>query len=322
MEAPAQAIAGLTAAPVALAAQSILSVASFAAQSLADVALKVGSKPLSLILISVAESGERKSSCDKLALRGLRAFETDLDQQSQIACAKYKDDKNIYDSQRRAILSGREDAAERRNDLEQLTEPKPPLAAQLILTDPTIEGLYKHFEVAHPSLAIFSDEGGQFIGGHGMSEDNKLETGAAISVLWDGGDANRTRAGSDRSMTYRGRRVCCHLMIQPLIAEGFLGDKALRSQGLLSRMLVAYPESRIGTRLEDPNRSSREDQTYFDTLEQFQALIKERLELGFMDHQRELSPRGLPLSADAQALYIHFYNKIERAQAKGGTCAN
>jgi hypothetical protein len=35
-----------------------------------------------------------------------------------------------------------------------------------------------------PSLGLFSAEGGQFIGGHGMNEDNKLKTAAGLSCAW------------------------------------------------------------------------------------------------------------------------------------------
>ena len=42
-------------------------------------------------------------------------------------------------------------------------------------------------------MGVFSAEGGQFIGGHGMSEDNRLKTAAALSGVWDGEPIKRVR---------------------------------------------------------------------------------------------------------------------------------
>jgi hypothetical protein len=55
----------------------------------------------------------------------------------------------------------------------------------LTSTEPTFEGLTKQFHNHHPSLGIFASEGGQFIGGHAMYEENKLRTASGLSELWD-----------------------------------------------------------------------------------------------------------------------------------------
>ena len=44
-----------------------------------------------------------------------------------------------------------------------------------------------------------------------------------------------------------GRRLAMHLAVQPEIGEIMLSDPYLRAQGLLSRLLVIYPNSAIGT---------------------------------------------------------------------------
>ena len=56
-----EAVRAKTQAPVAIAAQSALSVASLAVQGFADVETLGGYAPLSLFCLTVAESGERKS---------------------------------------------------------------------------------------------------------------------------------------------------------------------------------------------------------------------------------------------------------------------
>ena len=63
----------------------------------------------------------------------------------------------------------------------------------LTCPEPTYEGLVKHLVFGQPSVGIFSAEGGQFIGGHGMNEEAMLRTAAGLSCLWDGETIKRVR---------------------------------------------------------------------------------------------------------------------------------
>ena len=65
------AIRDIVQAPLALCAQSVLAAASLAAQRHADVLIDGRRCPLSLWLISVAESGERKTAVDQCALAAM-----------------------------------------------------------------------------------------------------------------------------------------------------------------------------------------------------------------------------------------------------------
>lgn len=64
-------------------------------------------------------------------------------------------------------------------------EPPAPLLPVLTTDEPTVEGLHKLFERGQPSLGLFSDEGGTFLGGHAMASENRLRTMAALSSIWD-----------------------------------------------------------------------------------------------------------------------------------------
>ena len=98
-----------------------------------------------------------------------------------------------------------------------------------------------------PSLGLFADEGGRFVGGYGMSEDHQLKTASGLSELWDGKRISRVRGGDGAALLY-GRRVSMHLMMQPQVAQRMLGNPLLIDQGLMSRCLVTWPESTAGTR--------------------------------------------------------------------------
>src|SRR5271170_8319176 len=75
----ARAIAAKIQCPEAMAAQSVLSVASLACQALADVRLPYGqTRPLSLFALTIAASGDRKSSADREAMIPVRMREQKL----------------------------------------------------------------------------------------------------------------------------------------------------------------------------------------------------------------------------------------------------
>src|SRR5690606_21739796 len=65
-------------APDAVCGASVLAAASLAAQALADVEIDGRTLPLSLWLLTVAESGERKSAVDGEAMRAARDYEKEL----------------------------------------------------------------------------------------------------------------------------------------------------------------------------------------------------------------------------------------------------
>lgn len=164
-----------------------------------------------------------------------------------------------------------------------------------------------------PTLGIFSDEGGQFLGGFAMNSDNRQKTLAALNDLWQGNPIRRTRAGEGH-MTLFGRRLAVHLMVQPGVARAFMADPMAGDTGFLPRFLICEPPSAIGTRLQ---ANARQD---VRALEGFGARLRAVLETPLpMDPEtRELHPRLLQLSADARAMLSAFSDHVEAAQAPGG----
>jgi len=250
LSAGALAIARKIQAPVAMAAQSVLAVAALAAQAHADVQLSYGqSRPLSLALVTVASSGDRKTSTDREAAWPLRTHEQELGANYTADLESYRIRMAVWEAEKKKIEADRKATRDARKImLEDLgSAPVAPLYPFLTAPEPTIEGLIKAMPRALGSLGLFSAEGGQFVGGHGMSTDNRLKTAAALSSMWDGDPIKRIRAGDGVSIL-KGRRLSLHIMIQPDVATGFLADPLLRDQGLLSRILVAAPCSKAGTR--------------------------------------------------------------------------
>jgi hypothetical protein len=309
----ARAIALEVQAAPCVAAQSVLAVASLAAQALADVVLPIGTegqaRPLSLYLVTVAPSGDRKTSADHEALRPVRMREKAMrdiyDREHEawrVAHTAWKGQVSSVEHKKNLDLDAR------RSELAAIgPEPSEPIRPILTAPDPTIEGLACAWPQLPGSLGLFTSEGGQLTGGFGFGPDHRLKTGAALSTLWDGMGLRRVRA-IDGVTDLRGRRLALHLMIQPDVALDFLGDEVLRGQGLLSRILVAAPVSIAGTRMfKEP------DLDCTSAIRSYTGCLLRLFEAWPIGHDRanELEPRHLPLSDQARRMWIAFYNRVE-----------
>ena len=243
------AMADLVQAPDTLCAHAVLSAAVLVTQGLADIHLPNTSRamPLSLFLLVVAASGERKSSCDGLALKAVAQLEARLSETYADEMRTFRADRAAYEGEVSKIKADRKiEQDERKQKLRALYEPEEPTAPIIRATEPNLEGLLNLIAKGRPSLGVFTAEGGSFLGGHGMNEDAKTRTLTGLSTLYDSGAAQRVRA---REITILdGRRVSISLAAQAKIAAALLGDELAQDQGFLGRFLVCYPDSRIGTR--------------------------------------------------------------------------
>ncbi|WP_297781157.1 YfjI family protein [uncultured Roseovarius sp.] len=314
---PAEAIARATEAPVAMCAASVLASAALAAQGHRDAETLNGTAPASLFLLTVAESGERKSTADRLAMRGVRDFEAGLRSDYDIQRDLWRDALELYKANRAKIIGDKNaDGAAKRADLQALgPEPPAPLKPHIVASAPTIEGITKHLPELRASLGIMTEEGGALIGGHSMKAENRLATCASFSAMWDGSPLDRWRAG-DGVESHTGRRFSAHILVQPVAAEALLSDPMANGQGLLARFLACRPASRIGTRL----RMERDAQAEAG-IATFAARIRSLLsrDLPLADGKRnELAPPVLPLAREARDVLTTFAREVEKAQAPGG----
>jgi hypothetical protein len=320
----ARAIASQVQAPDSIAGQSVLAIASLAAQAIADVILPIGStgqaRPLSLYLVTIAASGDRKTSADNEALRPVRLREKTLREIYDLEHEIWRIAQTAWKSQCRSIEGKKGlDLQERRIELSALgAEPPEPIRPILTAPDPTVEGLARAWPTLPGSLGLITSEGGQMTGGYGFGPDHRLKTAATLSTLWDGGGLRRIRS-VDGVTDLRGRRLALHLMVQPDAAAGILSDPVLRDQGLLSRVLVAAPDSIAGARLyRDP---SPEDDL---AISRYTATMLRLLEINWpceADRSNELSPRQLRLGVQARQMWIEFHDRVEVETRQDGSLA-
>lgn len=316
-----EAVQCMTQAPVAIAAQSALAAASLAVQGFANVETLGGDRALSLYALTIARSGERKSTCDSYFMQGVRDHERAEANLHREGMKAWQTRHALWKVQHDAIINavkgkGGKNAktqTEAQADLAALgDEPAAPASPDRTVTEPTYEGLTRKFAEGMPTLGIFSDEGGQFLGGFAMSSDNRQKTLAALNDLWQGNPIRRTRQG-EGSYTLHGRRLAVHLMVQPGVARDFMADPKADDTGFLPRFLLCEPASTIGTRLHAGTRPDTGD------VDRFTVRLRDVLDapLPMDPDTRALEPRRLPLAHDSRELLIRFADAVESQQRDG-----
>ncbi|MCH8843551.1 MAG: DUF3987 domain-containing protein [SAR324 cluster bacterium] len=283
-------------APDALCGQSVLAAAALAVQPHANIEIDGRIKPLSEYFVTVGKSGERKSSVDEVALGPHQKWQKSLienhAQEKEDYAHALEESKKSGDSEK----------------------PTPPLEAIFISHEPTYEGLVKLFDKGQPSMGLFAHEGGRFIGGHGMKIENQLAMVSGLSEFWDGSPITRVRVKDGATYLF-GRRLSMHLLIQPSVAQMFLGNHLNIDQGILSRCLTAWPVSTMGGRKYKPVNlfESPAVKRYF-------ARMMELLEeppLLSDGKKNELDPFSLTLNPMAKEVWVEFHNEVEAQLGEG-----
>ena len=328
----AQAIQYRVQCPDAIAALSVLAAASLAVQPHADVFLPTSgtASPLSLFVITVAGSGERKSTADRLALAPVTGHQTERFKQYKEEQKQHLSDMNKWTLRRDEIMRAKARVEDKERALSDLgPPPEAPLKPLLKCSEPTYEGLVKLFLTGSPSLGLFSDEGGHFLGGHAMKDENRLAMATGLSTLWDGSPIERVRAsGKDdgEATLIVGRRLALHLMMQPDVSARLLSDPRLKDQGILSRLLVAFPLSTVGTRYQRPQDGEHAsyDELASHALATYNNHMTQLLQWPVplaAGERNELAPRALRLSREAETLCRQYADHIESKLGPNGDYA-
>ena len=315
---PALAIQSRTQAPIEICAQSVLAVATLAVQAHIDVDLPGGgTKPVVNMFVSIAESGERKTSVDKIALAPVRDMEAQWNRDHKLALAEYENRLVAWKTARSGVKKGAVvDIVAALGEIG--LEPEAPPHPMLICSDVTPEALVLHLEKGRPMAGLFTAEGGILVGGAAFTDESRMRTAALINSLWDGEPIRRQRVGTGTTFL-PGRRCCAHIMMQQVVADRLLGDSMLDGIGMLARMLVVAPESTAGSRLfkRDAPENAATLRVYDDRIK---ALLLMEPITGNL-HGRELVPRVISLDAAASAAWIVFHDQCETALRTNGELA-
>jgi putative DNA primase/helicase len=317
-------VAGFVKAPIPMVASSALAAMSLACQGHIDA--KRAEKlhgPVSLFLLTIADSGERKSTCDGFFTSAIRQYQEEQAEAMKPAIKEYQAAIAAWEAERDGILSAVKDAGKKgkptdklRGDLAQLQQdkPEPPRVPRLILGDETPENLAWGLAKQWPSAGVLSSEAGVVFGSHGMGKDSAMRNLALLNVLWDGGAHSIGRRTSE-SFTVRGARLTMGLMVQEMTLREYFSKSGglARGTGFLARFLVAWPESTQG------QRPFTEAPANWPHLAAFHRRIAAILnQPAPIDEDGALTPAMLSLAPDAKAAWVEYHDAIESELASGG----
>lgn len=279
-------------APVALVAASALSAVSAAVQTQFSVRRnRILHGPASLYFITVADSGERKSSVDNLFIQPIKDWE-----------ATQRMREKELDEEYRAELAAWEQAdSADRGDRPEKPEPTPKMYRQ----DDTSEALVMHL-TKYPVAAFISSEAGVIFGGHSMKAESVKRNLGLLNQLWDGGPVNEGRVG--RGETYiESVRVTMGLMVQPTVLDNFFQktEGLARGIGFFARFLFSQPESTQGMRFyKEPEA--------MPALDEFHRRVTLLLQLhAAKDELGRLITHAVKLDTEAQDAWIRFHDEVE-----------
>ncbi|AYC34697.1 DUF3987 domain-containing protein [Pseudomonas cavernae] len=307
----AKAIAEHVQAPMALAAQCVVGAAAYLAQTRVNAPHlhNPDGMPASLFLLTLGESGDRKSECRRLAFKP-------IDDAEREARTRHKAKVDAILTAANG-LSGKDRG-------EYLDENPLPRDPRTQYTDATFERLTGDFVRGMPAAAWDTDEGGQVLGGASLKADTRAATLGGLVKLFDTGYVERTRSHGNQegSGTVDQRRLTLHLMAQPVTVAEALGDPLLRGQGFLPRFLFASPESLAGTRLLTSSQLARK--SYSDARlqrywERSQQILTSEAAIDVLSG--EVKPPVLSMDAAADREWLSFYNEIESEQGALGSYA-
>lgn len=193
LRAAVEEVAGFVKAPVPLVVSSALAALSLAYQAHIDVerAEKLHG-PVGVFLLTIADSGERKSTCDGFFTSTIRQYQEEQAETMKPAIKEYQAAIAAWEAQRDGILSAVKAAGKNGNPTDELRgglvqlqqeKPEPPRIPRLLYADATPEALAYGLAKNWPSGGVVSSEAGVVFGSHGMGKDSVMRNLSLLNQL-------------------------------------------------------------------------------------------------------------------------------------------
>ncbi|STX44499.1 5' DNA primase TraC [Legionella donaldsonii] len=312
-----------TKAPIALVAASALSAISLACQTYIDI--KRDEKlcgPTGLFMVTIADSGERKSTCDNFFTKSIYEYEQKQADAAKPLFKDYNAKMAAWQAKGEGIKTEIRKLAGKGKDTKQLesslidlehVKPEPPKVPRLIYSDVTPEALKSNLAMVWPSAGIISSEGGIVFGAHGMNKDTAMRNLSTYNQGWDGKGVPTDRRTSE-SFRAQEVRLTMAVQVQEVTIKEFtsrLGSLA-RGIGYFARVLFSWPESTQGQRFftEAPEK--------WPHLAIFNQRITGILNSKPPIEQGVLTPNLMSLAPLAKLAWIKFHDAIEGELSQGG----
>jgi putative DNA primase/helicase len=321
-------VQAFTQAPMAMVATSALSALSIAAQALYDVKRAENlSGPIALFTLIIADSGERKTTCDNFFLKPIKEWQARQVEDKKLDVERATAELGVWKTQCDGVLAkiksnardgkSNEDLKKRYVDL-QRERPEQPVIPKLLYSDVTPEELGYQLATSWPSAAISSSEGGTVLGGHSMTGDSIMRNMARLNDIWSGEEIRVDRRTSG-SYVASNSRLTVAIQIQESTLRKFdeKSDGLARGTGFWARFLIAWPQSTQGTRF------YKEPPAEWPKLNNFWKRLRELLEMPVaIDDGGGLLLQVLTLDPDAKSIWVAYHDEVEKRLADGGEFSN
>lgn len=280
-------------------------------QGLCDVRKPIGQcVPISLMLLSIADSGERKSTAENLFFEPIRQFQKKKGIAYQSNLREWESKSKIWDTKNKVILKqiaklAREEAcseeAERRLIDHGFVRPLKPKQFKMLYEDSTSEALFLGLYQNLPSAGLVSSEGGGVLNGRALTDLSKH------NAIWSGDSITVDRKTAE-SYEVVGARLTVSIMSQRSAFDEYIkaaGEKS-RGSGLWARFLVCCPKSTQGTRF------LKNETISWEYRDRFSVRLAEILECNSALLEESCQARKtIGLSPEASEMWLETYNAIE-----------
>lgn len=312
-----QALQVSTQIPVELIGNVVLAATSLACQSLIEVIQPHTNmpEPCSLYLMTIAESGEGKTTINKQIMKPLYEFASELKEEYESRLIHYKREYKIWKVRQQALDSNLRKAIKKGypGKSEELEinahaelEPQRPARPNFIYEDTSLKALVEGLS-EHPEAGFISDEAITFFKGY------LKNTPGLLNKAWDGEMFDFRRA--DGEIYQITPRLTFSLMSQPAVFMDYLNKHgtSARSSGFLSRFLFTWGASTIGSRENAQEYSDKEHDlnAFYEKMGVLLALNKIYIS------DARAKKKTLRLSERAHLLWENNRTAIDRKMASG-----
>jgi hypothetical protein len=299
--------------PIPIAVAVALGAFSASAQTHFDVSRDEShTSPLSLSLITIAESGERKTSTDKLFSAPFHDWELAQRKQYTAELDVYSNKQKAYDFATREVGKGDKNPETLYRKLNSMEAPIKPIQRSILQDRVTMEKLFSNL-AGYPVAYLNSNEAGALLGSYAFKSENFQSAITTLNQLWDGAQLKHDTKGGNLILIPK-PRVTVNLLLQESIYNNFSdgNDGLAFSTGGLSRFLICQPESRIGTR---PFKKAPKG---LPAIAQFNQLISQLLAKPANLVDGILQTKRLTFTDEAFMAWIEYHDQIERELGNGG----
>ncbi len=282
----ARALQKLSRAPLSMSLVALLGCVNLAVQGRFSIMAFGSPIPVSLYLLIIGSSGSGKSSLYRKLLAPVMRFQQEL-------VANYE--------RQRAILMADKDTRGEADDL---------IRPYLTFSETTSAALAFFLTKCRGAIGLFNDEAAVFLGGHSLKSDSHQEMIGYLSNLNDAMPITIFRKAEGAIHVSR-KCLGILLMGQWLVARGFIENRMNRQQGILSRFLMCYPDSEIGSR---SYRFQMETADALEAVKGYDAFMTHWLTQPLPVAEgtlNDLEPKALEMTVEAEQCFAQYCNEVE-----------